>query len=163
MTHEILHSISGEYYYKKGVSKELEEGTVEYITEGSKYFGYRGRGKKYSMGYSSYQKEVKSVAMLMEIVGRKEYLRMWKKGFKTEYKTLAKKVRAKGYSRTASVIENWYSHSADKEHIHEYVRKDVKEGKKPVTVGIFSYETDLDFKEKQILVKKHEKKLMEVY
>jgi len=94
MTHEVIHSYSGprEYRGTESVSGELEEGTVEYLTRGTSIHGYKGRGKKYApMAYESYPEEVKSVSMLMQVVGRKQFLKLWKEGFVSVNETPAVK------------------------------------------------------------------------
>lgn len=89
ITHEIGHSYSGPRYYfgKESVSAILEEGAVEYLTEGSRTFGYVGRGRKYARGYISYYDERRFVGRICRIIGRAKFLRLWHEGFLTVNKT----------------------------------------------------------------------------
>jgi len=89
VTHEYLHHHAGTKIYGSSGSlgHTLEEGIVEYFAQGTRKWGYRGRGKRYAKGWRSYQDQVDQVTLLMSIVGRKKVLKLWNKGFAVVHKT----------------------------------------------------------------------------
>jgi len=114
--HEILHGEAGPKRYAS-IGVVLEEGTVEYIAEGTSRFGVRGRSASYAKGHHTYEKEVNIVSTLMQIVGRKKFIKYWKKGFavgpgsdpyQAGHQKLARDLSDRGFNRTANIIRNEY-------------------------------------------------------
>ena len=161
MIHEILHGQSGPRRYE-GVGAVLEEGTVEYITQGTIYFGVRGRSADYTLHhYRTYTKEVKVVSQLMQVVGRKKFLRYWKEGFgvtpggyphEAGHVKLGRDLHKRGFTRTASTIWHDY-YRQDKiereemtKRLEEDIRQDIQSNNLPVTLGIGPMERVKEFK-----------------
>ena len=114
--HEIIHGQGGTHR-SKGLGSVLEEGTVEYITQGTLSLGVRGRSAEYALGYRAYENEVRAVSQLMQIVGRTTFLKYWRLGFGVQpggyphdagHAKLARKISHKGFSRTAALIRYEY-------------------------------------------------------
>lgn len=159
ISHELIHGQSGPHRYR-GIGASLEEGTVEYITQGSQSLGVRGRSALYSGGYFSYPNEVNVVSKLMQIVGRDRYLKYWKEGFGVRpgsipsnagHQKMARDLREKGFSHTAHIIQNRYygvdqSREQATEQLKQAISKDVQEGNKPLVLGIEPGEKVKDFK-----------------
>lgn len=93
ITHELLHSYSGphKYWGAGSVSGYLEEGPVEYVAQGTRTFGYKGRGRAYAGGIRVYAEQRAAISLIMGIVGRKKVLKMWQEGFWTVNETPAVK------------------------------------------------------------------------
>jgi len=178
ITHEYFHHISGPHEYEKrgdklGVSAQLEEGFVEYLSQASQYYGHVGRGTIYSGGHHSYGKQVQSAAMLMEILGRKRMLRNWIEGFDHNIKQWTTDLKRKGFKKTAKHIEDYYgaeylagsptSPVPEYTQISQAIRDDVKTRNKPLVLGIFPYEDQDEWERKQKIIQEHEEKLRRSY
>lgn len=130
MTHELGHHFAGDKVYFKGLGRDLEEGMVEYLTQGSRVFGFLGRGARFTGGIDTYQKEVTDVGSLMGVVGRRKFIRLWRDGFDAVQNTPRVKKWTNAVingERERSRLQNLYDKKSQ-ETYDKYLKKKEKLG-----------------------------------
>ncbi len=125
ITHEIIHSVPGATGYKgkNTVSGYFEEGTVEYLTIATREMGYRGKGIKYAGGEDTYYSQRTFVGRVMQIIGRKKYLKLWKEGlFKIRQTPALKKSKDEWMKAEAKEYDLQAKYQKDRDEIYgEYL------------------------------------------